>query len=164
MALHYDPIRIKSLAISSSCAQDIILFRDLHPARPTHLLLPFSGAPLRSRRLCEKGRCTLIPTICVGSVDPAALSTFWMPCERRACHGPLLRPPLPRYPWIFGPFSPGYGDRQSLLTSCGSAPLSAGLVSHIYMLHGRQYVQLADKMLPYFARRWKVFYVRAKGK
>lgn len=54
MALHYDPIRIKSLAISSSCAQDIILFQDLHLARPTHLLLSSSPpAPPALRRSPE---------------------------------------------------------------------------------------------------------------
>lgn len=49
MALHYDPIRIKSLAISSSCTQEIILFRDLHLARPTHLLLSSPPPPALRR-------------------------------------------------------------------------------------------------------------------
>lgn len=59
MVLHYDPIRIKRLAISSSSTEDdIILFRDLHlitlhislslPLSPHPLILPWD--PVRSMR------------------------------------------------------------------------------------------------------------------
>lgn len=116
MALHYDPIRIKRLAISSSCAKDIILFQDLHliAQRISFSLASLSDSPLRSCSFYEKGCCTLIPTICVGSVDTATLSIFCMLSEYPGCHG-LLFPTIPEY----SP-SPWSSDRQSLLTLHGS--------------------------------------------
>lgn len=120
MALHYDPIRIKSLAISSSCTEeDIILFWDLHlialhiSFSLASLPLSLSDSPLRSCSFYEKGCCTLIPTICVRSVDTATLSIFCMPREYPGCHG-LLFPTVPEY----SP-SPRNSDRQSLLTPLG---------------------------------------------
>lgn len=119
MALHYDPIRIKRLAISSSCTEDIILFRDLRHI--SFSLASLSDSPLRSCSFYEKGCCTLIPTICVGSVDTATLSTFCMPWVYPGCHG-LLFPTIPEY----SP-SPRNSDRQSLLTLPGS-PLQRWIV------------------------------------
>lgn len=79
IASHYDPMTNKRLTISSSCSEDdIILFRDLHLIAPhiAFTLASLSDSPLRSCSFYEKGGCTLIPSICVGSVDTATLSTF----------------------------------------------------------------------------------------
>lgn len=116
MALHYDPIRIKRLAISSSCTEDIILFQDLHliAQHISFSLASLSESPLRSCSFYEKGCCTLIPTICVGSVDTATLSIFCMPSEYPGCpglHFPTIREYSP---------SPRNSGRQSLLTLPGS--------------------------------------------
>lgn len=125
MASHNDPIRIKRLTISSSCAEDdIILVRDLHLIA---LDIPFSLAslsdsPLRSCSFYEKGGCTLIPTICVGSVDTATLSTFCLESTVTGC----VFLTIPEY----SP-SPRSSDRQSLLTP--------GVTASV--LHGCQILQ-----------------------
>lgn len=119
MALHHDPIRIKRLTISSSCTEDdIILFRDLHliALHISFSLASLSDSPLRSCSFYEKGCCTLIPTICVGSVHEATLSTFCMPREYPGCHRLRFLTMPENSP------SPRSSDRQSLLTPPGSLP------------------------------------------
>lgn len=84
----HHPISIKRL--------DIFLFLNRRwynpisgsPSRsPTHLLFSrLSDSPLRSCSFYVKSCCTLIPTICVGSVNTATLSTFCMLGQYPGCH------------------------------------------------------------------------------
>lgn len=99
MVLHYEPIRIRRLVISS-----FLRWRWHNPISgfpsnsPTHLSLTtlslLSDSPLRSCSFYEKGCSTLIPTICVRSAATAKLSTIRMPWENLNCDT-LLSPTIP---------------------------------------------------------------------